>query len=73
MKVDQQGNLYLSGAGWLWVISPAGKHLGTIVGPIILTIWPGEMRTAKPYICARKPVFTEFDSIFLEFDPDRSA
>src|SRR6516165_6005712 len=29
MKVDQEGNLYLSGPGGLWVISPEGKHLGT--------------------------------------------
>jgi len=33
MKVDQQGNLSLSGPGGLWIISPEGKHLGTITGP----------------------------------------
>jgi gluconolactonase len=33
MKVDQKGNLYISGPGGLWIISPEGKHLGTIVGP----------------------------------------
>jgi len=33
MKVDVKGNLYLSGPGGLWIISPDGKHLGTIVGP----------------------------------------
>jgi len=33
MKVDQKGNLYLSGPGGLWIISSGGKHLGTIVGP----------------------------------------
>jgi len=33
MKIDVKGNLYLSGPGGLWVISPEGKHLGTIVGP----------------------------------------
>jgi gluconolactonase len=33
MKVDQSGNLYLSGPGGLWIISSEGKHLGTIVGP----------------------------------------
>ena len=33
MKVDQQGNLYVSGPGGLWIISPAGKHLGTIIAP----------------------------------------
>jgi len=33
IKVDQQGNLYVSGPGGLWIISPAGKHLGTILAP----------------------------------------
>jgi gluconolactonase len=33
IKVDEQGNLYVSGPGGLWVISSAGKHLGTIVAP----------------------------------------
>src|SRR5581483_1747907 len=33
MKVDQKGNLYVSGPGGLWIISPEGKHLGTILGP----------------------------------------
>jgi len=33
IKVDQQGNLYVSGPGGLWIISPVGKHLGTILAP----------------------------------------
>jgi gluconolactonase len=33
LKVDQQGNIYVSGPGGLWILSPTGKHLGTIVGP----------------------------------------
>jgi len=33
LKVDQKGNLYVSGPGGLWILSPAGKHLGTIIGP----------------------------------------
>jgi gluconolactonase len=33
MKIDVKGNLYLSGPGGLWIVSPEGKHLGTIVGP----------------------------------------
>jgi gluconolactonase len=33
LKVDQQGNVYVSGPGGLWILSPSGKHLGTIVGP----------------------------------------
>jgi gluconolactonase len=33
IKVDQNGNLYVSGPGGLWVLSPEGKHLGTIIPP----------------------------------------
>lgn len=33
IKVDVEGNLYVSGPGGLWILSPEGKHLGTIVGP----------------------------------------
>ena len=33
MKADSRGNLYCGGAGGIWVISPAGEHLGTIEVP----------------------------------------
>ena len=33
IKVDRRGNLYVSGPGGLWIVSPEGKHLGTIRGP----------------------------------------
>ena len=33
IKVDQQGNLYVSGPGGLWILSSEGKHLGTLKGP----------------------------------------
>jgi len=33
MKIDQKGNLYVSGPGGLWIISPDGRHLGTIIAP----------------------------------------
>lgn len=33
IKVDQQGNLYVSGPGGLWILSPGCKHLGTLTGP----------------------------------------
>jgi gluconolactonase len=33
MKIDVKGNLYLSGPDGLWIVSPEGTHLGTIVGP----------------------------------------
>jgi gluconolactonase len=34
VKVDLEGNVYVSGPGGLWVISPEGKHLGTIITPM---------------------------------------
>jgi gluconolactonase len=33
IKVDVAGNLYVSGPGGLWILSPQGKHLGTIKPP----------------------------------------
>jgi gluconolactonase len=33
VKVDERGNVYVSGPGGLWILSPDGKHLGTIVTP----------------------------------------
>jgi gluconolactonase len=33
MKVDQGGNLYATGPNGVWVFTPAGVHLGTIVLP----------------------------------------
>ncbi len=33
MKVDQEGNVYCTGPGGLWIISPEGKRLGLIKGP----------------------------------------
>jgi gluconolactonase len=33
VKVDARGNVYVSGPGGLWILSPAGQHLGTIITP----------------------------------------
>jgi gluconolactonase len=33
LKVDQAGNLFVSGPGGAWVLSPDGRHLGTIKAP----------------------------------------
>ena len=33
LKVDQQGNVYSTGPGGLWILSPDGKQLGLIKGP----------------------------------------
>jgi gluconolactonase len=33
VKVDRAGNLFVSGPGGLWILSPEGVHLGTVKGP----------------------------------------
>jgi gluconolactonase len=33
LKIDKRGNLYASGPGGLWIISPEGRRLGLIKGP----------------------------------------
>jgi len=58
VKVDQQGNIYVSGPGGLWVISPEGKHIGTIVAPkhIHNMAWGGEDGKTL-YLCARSGLY----------------
>ena len=31
MKVDVEGNVYCTGPGGIWILTPAGEHLGTIL------------------------------------------
>ncbi len=33
LKVDAQGNVYTTGPGGVWILSPAGTHVGTIKPP----------------------------------------
>jgi gluconolactonase len=33
MKLDRSGNLYVTGPGGIWIWSPQGEHLGTILMP----------------------------------------
>jgi gluconolactonase len=58
IKVDQQGNLFVSGPGGLWVISPAGKHLGTIIAPRHPhnMAW-GDEDGKTLYLCARSGLY----------------
>ena len=30
MKVDSQGNIFATGPGGVWILTPEGEHLGTI-------------------------------------------
>ena len=33
MKVDTEGNLYITGGGGVWVVEPSGRHVGTVPLP----------------------------------------
>jgi len=58
IKVDQKGNLYVSGPGGLWIISPDGKHLGTIIAPKHAHnfAW-GDEDGKTLYLCARSGLY----------------
>jgi len=58
IKVDQKGNLYVSAPGGLWVISPEGKHLGTIITPRHPhnMAW-GDADGKTLYLCARTGLY----------------
>jgi gluconolactonase len=58
IKVDVEGNLYVSGPGGLWVISPDGKHLGTILAPRHPhnMAW-GDEDGKTLYLCARSGLY----------------
>jgi gluconolactonase len=58
IKVDQAGNLYVSGPGGLWVISPEGKHLGTIITPrhVHNMAW-GDDDGKTLYLCGRSSLY----------------
>ena len=58
VKVDQEGNLYVSGPGGLWIISPEGKHLGTLSGPEHPhnMAWGGEDGKTL-FLCARTGLY----------------
>lgn len=58
IKVDEQGNIYGAGPGGVWILSPEGKHLGTIVMPerVSNVAWGGSDRKTL-YITASKSIY----------------
>ncbi|MFN7933038.1 MAG: SMP-30/gluconolactonase/LRE family protein [Bryobacteraceae bacterium] len=54
LKVDLEGNLYVSGPRGMWILSPQGKHLGTVITPVHPHnfAW-GDTDGKTLYICAR--------------------
>lgn len=58
VKVDTEGNLYVSAPGGLQIVSPEGKHLGTIVTPqhVHNMAW-GDDDGKTLYLCARNGLY----------------
>jgi gluconolactonase len=58
MKVDTKGNIWESAAGGIWIISPEGKHLGTIFTPeLVANMDFGDADHKTLYIAARQSVY----------------
>ncbi|MBO54293.1 MAG: hypothetical protein CL886_01405 [Dehalococcoidia bacterium] len=58
MKVDQEGNIYATGPGGLWVLSPDGTVLGVLKGPELPhnVAW-GDADSRTLYLTARTGVY----------------
>lgn len=58
LKVDREGNVYSTGAGGVWILSPAGKLLGRIPVPEMATnvAW-GDKDYKTLYITASKSLY----------------
>ena len=58
MKVDTKGNIYESGPRGIWIISPEGKHLGTILTPeFVANVCFGDRDNKTLYVAARTGVY----------------
>jgi len=58
MRVDTKGNIYVTGPGGVWIISPEGKHLGTIRAPEQSTnVGFGDADKKTLYIAARTSIY----------------
>jgi len=58
LKVDRRGNVYVSGPGGLWVLSPEGKALGLLKGPehVHNMAW-GDADYRSLYLAARSGIY----------------
>ena len=58
IKVDTKGNIWESGNGGIWIISPQGKHLGTIFTPkLVGNLEFGDADHKTLYIAARSDIY----------------
>jgi gluconolactonase len=58
MKVDREGNLYVSGPGGLWILAPDGTHIGTLRAPRLPAnlAW-GDADGRTLYLAARSALY----------------
>src|SRR5438046_445966 len=58
LKVDVKGNVGESAAGGVWIVSPEGKHLGTLLTPeLVANVEFGDPDHKTLYIAARTSVY----------------
>jgi gluconolactonase len=58
MKIDQKGNLYGAGPLGVWIVSPQGKHIGTVKTPEFVTnIAFGDADGKTLYITASRGLY----------------
>jgi gluconolactonase len=58
IRVDRKGNIYGAGPGGVWIISPAGKHLGTIKVPeVVSNVAWGDEDSKTLYITASTSLY----------------
>jgi gluconolactonase len=58
LKVDAAGNVYAAGPGGMWIISPAGVHLGTVALPELPANFAfGDDDGRTLYVCARTGLY----------------
>jgi gluconolactonase len=58
MRLDKNGNIYSSGPGGVWIISPEGKHLGTIKVPeVVANVGWGDADGKTLYITASTSLY----------------
>jgi gluconolactonase len=58
LRLDKNGNIYSSGPGGVWIISPQGKHIGTIKVPeVVSNVAWGDKDGKTLYITASTSVY----------------
>jgi gluconolactonase len=69
LRLDKNGNIYGAGPGGVWIISPEGKHIGTIKVPeVVSNVGWGDKDGKTLYITASTSVY----SIKLNVAGDRT-